>query len=221
MEITKSNYQEDFEDLLVFIDGLGKDIGLPDFDWDAKFWTGQYYGKNYHVRHEDGVYVNAREESGHVVAVFNNHGLGPGRIHCELNIYLPNEDYPDGIRQIRAKLQTNRELTAEATALPTRLEMQAILPTLKGDPGKDGQSAYETAVEGGFEGSRELFATKLADFGSTEAASKADVEEMIRDAFAGSGGGWNPGTGDQAATEEEIYAVARIVYSGECIGDRE
>ena len=37
--MAKINYKSDFDFILTLRDAQGNDIGFPNFDWEARFWT--------------------------------------------------------------------------------------------------------------------------------------------------------------------------------------
>lgn len=97
--MAKINYKSDFDFILTLRNAQGKDIGFPDFDWEARFWTfspicamtASYHG---------GECVNCFNDNGKIHVVINAPTLGCGKLRAELVTHRENSIYPDGERTV-------------------------------------------------------------------------------------------------------------------------
>jgi hypothetical protein len=131
--MTKINYKSDFSAMLQVFDGEGNDVGFPDYDFTAEFYTS---GVNKYVASSiGGVLTNCQNNDGRILVLFDNHHLGVGELQVRFIAQLPAEDYPDTKQQICSpKGDTGIELVLEAALPPDDVQIQAILPYIKGRP---------------------------------------------------------------------------------------
>ena len=80
----------------------------------------------------DGTPVNCRRDGDRVMAVFDNHQLGPGRIRADFHSYIPDPDYPDGTQHVVTPLELEIELVAGPGDVPTAADATVPLPVVNG-----------------------------------------------------------------------------------------
>ncbi|MDE6339488.1 MAG: hypothetical protein K2K97_06850, partial [Muribaculaceae bacterium] len=167
----------------------GNDIGVPDYDWVAHFYT---ISKTVQFTASciNGIYTNCFDDNGQLHIICNNHSLPCGSLQCEFIADIPNAIYPDGSEKIVSPQCVDIELVKGKGDCATSIEVQLQLPMLKGapftyddftpeqleqlkgpqgNPGKDGASAYDQALAGGYTGTEQEFIESLSQ-----------INEMVR-----------------------------------------
>lgn len=158
------NYRSDFDFILpypVWTEGedgkpVMKDIGWPDFDWEVRLWTWNRSNAVVVSRHGDTL-VNCFNDGGRIHVVLDNHNLGAGKLMADYHSMLPDVIYPDGVRDEFWPMELSIELVAGAGDCPTEVEVQTVLPVIRG------KDAYTYAVEHGYEGTEAEFGQSLAE----------------------------------------------------------
>lgn len=145
--MSKVNCKSDFTRYLRIKDLSGKDIGWPDFDWIATFWT---FSKSqaFTASVTAGVPVNChRTADGRIRVVFDNHRLLSGTLKVELIAQIPDEQYPDRLKQIAQTAVLKTELTCAEVQYVGDDEEVIVLPILQstGSDGSGGCSCDEVA----------------------------------------------------------------------------
>lgn len=192
-ETTQKHYRDDFSAVLTLTDGRGDDIGIPDYPWEARFWT--YGPSQSFVASWDGqTRTNWMEQDGRIVVLFNDHGLGPGPLRCEFVCHLPSADYPDGEQRMVVSIDPGITLTScRCASVPSSAQVEAILPYIKGDKGDKG----EPGEPGGA--------------GSCSCPPDADEGDIRQSADAVFGAA--QGADDEPeATEQDINQAAQAVF---------
>lgn len=128
--MNKVNYKSDFDFFLVIRDCRGTDIGFPDFDWECRFYTVQK-ANAFEVSYKGGVYTNCFNDRGRIHVVCDNHGLSAGEIEAELNVFLPNEIYPDGNQHLSTPFSAEIKLIKGPAPCPSTAEVEATIPSIK------------------------------------------------------------------------------------------
>lgn len=146
--MSKVNCKSDFTRYLRIKDLSGKDIGWPDFDWAATFWT---FSKSqaFTVGVTAGVSHNChRTADGRIRVVFNDHRLLSVTLKVELIAQIPDEQYPDRLKQIAQTAVLKTELTCAEVQYVGDDEEVIVLPILHstGSDGSGGCSCV-TATE--------------------------------------------------------------------------
>lgn len=72
-------------------------MGWPAHDWRARFFTSDR-GRAFEASCIGGRCINCLNDSGQIRIVADSHGLGPGRLWCELEEMIPDAGFPDGVR---------------------------------------------------------------------------------------------------------------------------
>lgn len=197
------NYKEDFPLLIRMSNVCGVQTGVPDFDFIirlrshlSEFRAGRKDGELYNCR------VGDREDE--LVVILNNHGLAPcGELLCEMTYFIPDPDMPDGIRTVVRNYKTGIALVTKVADCNSDFdcdcvaEFEVLLPYIKGEPGAaftfedftpeqlellkgdkgdDGKSAYELAIESGYKGLEEEFASALSEVDDMVRQVPADIE---------------------------------------------
>lgn len=164
---------------------------LPtDADFEIKFSTGSPMCA-YTAARRRGMHQNCREENGELWFIFNNHGLQPGMLNYEVHYYLPDERFPDGVRDVFHRGTLNVQLTKENVGCPDKVEVEVMAPYIKGEDGKS--LTYEDLTE---EEKRDLvshFDPEMLGV-SSEEFSEEDIERIAQaviDAESGAGTGEN------------------------------
>lgn len=135
----KINYLSDFDFILRLVDARGNDVGFPDCDWDAVFWTSSK-ANAYKASCKGGVYANCRrEEDGSMRFIFDNQRLGPGSLKWEPHFMFPDALFPDGVRDLYSPEPLDIELVTGRGDDASEVEIEAVLPYIKGDTGEPGK----------------------------------------------------------------------------------
>lgn len=129
----KINYKSDFDFILRLTDCRGEDVGVPDFDWTARFYTAAS-ADAFVASCREGVYSNCFDDNGQLHIVCDGHGLPSGTLLCEFTAELPNGIYPDGSERIVSPQAIGIELVRGKGDCSTEAEAELLLPMLKGDP---------------------------------------------------------------------------------------
>jgi hypothetical protein len=170
MENKKINYQTDFEATLTLLDASGKDIGFPDYDWRAEFYTTNSANR-YIASYINGEYVNCYNKDNKIVIVFDNHHLGTGDLNVKFFALLPNSDYPDESQQVVTPSALAVTLVRYVSELPTDTEVEVLLPMLY-------MTAYDEAVRNGYEGTKEEYYTALSILPSTLKTAQTKIDDI-------------------------------------------
>lgn len=151
-----------------------EDVGWPEYDWTAVFWTSNR-ATTYTASCRGGVLTNCVNDGGRICVVFKNHRLSCGRLKVEFHSELPNGLYPDGIENLYEPQPLDVELVSGAGDCPTEMEVEVMLPYVKG------KDAYEYAVEQGYAGSAEEFARQLAEVGDKQTRLRVSDDMELTD----------------------------------------
>lgn len=130
----KINYKSDFDFILNLTDCRGENIGIPQYDWEARFYTSSQTDA-FVASYKNGTYTNCFDDDGKLHIVCDNHGLPSGTLRCEFIAELPNDIYPDGHDRLICPEPIGIELVRGKGTCPCDLEVQMILPYIKGDKG--------------------------------------------------------------------------------------
>lgn len=144
MENNRRNYRDDFDFLLKLysavldkdgneVKGSRRKLGWPDYDWSATMWTNSK-ANAYTASCTDGKCVNCYNDNGEIHIVVNDHHMGPGTVRLQFLAELPREIYPDGSQRNVISEPVNIELIIGKGDLPTEMEVEMLLPYIKGDP---------------------------------------------------------------------------------------
>lgn len=133
----KKNYKSDFDALLRLRTCAGdgdalRELGWPDYDWTARFYTTNK-ANAYVAGCRGGVCRNCFNDGGRIHVVFNDHGLGLGRLNVEFSAELPDAIYPDGSRLEVTPQSMDVELVQGRGDCGTVAELEVLLPYIKGD----------------------------------------------------------------------------------------
>lgn len=184
------NYKSDFDFILPFPvcrvqdDGTCKpeEIGWPDFDWSARLWASSK--SNVFVASRKGSELtNCYEDKGRIHIVCNNHHLGKGVLNMEIHAELPDEIYPDNVRDVFSPHSLGIELVDGPGDCATDIEVEYMLPYIKGpkgDPGDKGDAfTYDDFTEAQIEEIQRP-ATEAAE----RADEAADNAQAVADEYA-------------------------------------
>lgn len=132
------NYLSDFDFILELKDARGKSVGIPSFDWIARFYTTD---KRQAVIASgiQGELVNCFDDSGRLHIVCNNHHLQPGELQVEFSAHLLNDIYPDGVQCTVTPLPLRLKLVTGAGDDTVTADVELKLPLIKGDAGVPGK----------------------------------------------------------------------------------
>lgn len=133
-----TNYKSDFDFILKIRDCRGNDVGWPSFDWSAKFYTTSK-ANSYTASCIDGECVNCFNDNGKIHVVVNNPGMGIGRLNVDVMCSFPNDIYPDGREDLFTPQPVDIELVSGEGDKGSNVEIQYILPFIKGEKGDDGE----------------------------------------------------------------------------------
>lgn len=132
------NYKSDFDFVLKLKECKGEnkeaaEVPFPDCDWEAVFYTSSK-PNSYTASCKGGKYVNCFKDKDGIHFVFNNHRMGVGTLKWEPHFEIPNDIYPDKIKDIFSMQQLDIELVSGQGDCPTSAEVEVLLPYIKGDP---------------------------------------------------------------------------------------
>ena len=127
----KVNYRSDFDFILRLSDCRGDDIGFPDYDWEARFYTRGNRANAYVASCKGGECVNCFNDGGRVHVVVNSPRLGLGELFVDFKASLPNLIYPDEHQDEMAPLSTGIELVRGAAPCPCSAEVELVLPYVR------------------------------------------------------------------------------------------
>lgn len=153
------NYKSDFDAVVRIRDCQGREIGWPDYDWSARFYTERGKANPYIASCKGGVCTHCFNDGGKIHVVFNSHRMGKGPVLVEFHAAVPNAIYPDGTQDLFRPQLTDIELVDGPGDCPTEAEIELMAPYIKG------KDALEYAREAGYEGDAEQFARDLAAVG--------------------------------------------------------
>lgn len=127
----KVNYRSDFDFILRLSDCRGDDIGFPDYDWEARFYTRGNRANAYVASCKGGECVNCFNDGGRVHVVVNGPRLGLGELFVDFKASLPNSIYPDEHQDEMAPLSTGIELVRGAAPCPCSADVELMLPYVR------------------------------------------------------------------------------------------
>lgn len=127
------NYRSGVDYILVLKDARGNDIGWPDYDWSARVYTRRRMCA-VEVSCRGGVPVNCWNDNGRVHVALKDHRLEPGVMTIEFTAELPDGHFPDGSKPVAVPVEVGLELVRGAAPCPKQMEIDLVLPYIKGDP---------------------------------------------------------------------------------------
>lgn len=128
----KINYKSDFDFILRLTDCKGVNIGFPDFDWEAKFYTNSK-ANAFVASSRNGKTVNCFNDEGQIHVVVDGHKMGIGNLNVEMRMELPNDIYPDGVQNDVQPMPLDIELVSGQGDCPTTAEIEVRLPYINGN----------------------------------------------------------------------------------------
>ncbi len=180
MDMQKQNYRSEFDAILRLRDCRGNEVGWPDFDWRARFYTGTSKVNAYTASCVGGVCENCYNDGDRIHVVFDNHRLSPGVLNVEFCADLPNSVYSDGSQRLVKPQPLGIELVTGAGACRCdEISLEVMLPFAV-------VSAYETAQKAGFAGTQDEYYAALSMLPALSAsvsdlaAAKAEVAAALR-----------------------------------------
>lgn len=183
-EIVEKDYRDDFEMVINAKDLCGSPLGMPEGDFRMEFRT--FSNRPYIAGRIDGELVNCYEAHGAVHVLFDNHGLHPGRLRCDLAQSIPNPQYPDGVQTVYKSFTLPVQLVAPPCSIDMieNVEVDVILPYIKGEDGKT--LTYSDMTE---DEKKDLAAKIAAEIGTIE-GGEIDLtgyvtEDEMREALNG------------------------------------
>ena len=99
----KIHYKSDFALILSGID-------FPDYNFDIVLLTDG--STKFTASYTDGVKTNVANCDGAIEIIADSHGLAPGYVRGRLTRYIPDIDFPDGVRSVVDEFTTDIVLTA-------------------------------------------------------------------------------------------------------------
>lgn len=137
----KINYKSDFDFIFRVAGADGRDIGFPDFDFEARFFTSNRLNAAV-ASSIGGVCSGCFNDNGAIHVVINRPALAPGRLQVQLKTSVPDAMFPDGCRDSYFPLPLDIELVPGLGDAPAEAEIEATvnaLAYLKGDKGEQGE----------------------------------------------------------------------------------
>ena len=133
----KVNYKSDFDFILKLTDCRGNAVGWPQYDWTAVFWTATR-ANSFTASHHGDELVNCFEDNGQIHIVCNSPRMGRGVLRVEFHAEIPDAIYPDDVRDTYEPQPLEIELVDGAGDCPTDMEVELMLPYIKGEKGDKG-----------------------------------------------------------------------------------
>lgn len=129
--MAKINYKSDFDFILTLRDAQGNDIGFPDFDWEARFWT---FSPMHAVAAScrGGKCEGCFNDNDKIHIVVNAPALGCGRLHAEVVTHHKNDIYPDGERTVYTPDALDIELVPGRGDAQMSANAGIVVPTAAG-----------------------------------------------------------------------------------------
>lgn len=178
--IIEKNFKSDFDFLLKLKDKKGNQIGFPDYDFVGRIFS-------CHDRHNpferERVYEFSRRgdrlkncfnDDGRLHIIMCNHHLGPGRLHLDLDSFLPNPMYEEGVKKVQDKLCLSIELVDGPGDHDFFIEDEEVTLDYVF------YTAFELAKAGGFDGSEEDFNEALSQIGEINDRVKSHSLDITR-----------------------------------------
>lgn len=128
----KINYQSDFDFILRLVDCRGEEMGIPDYDWEARLYTTSK-SDAFVASCTGGEYVNCYNDNGQIHIVCDGHHLSSGTLKCEFIAQIPNGIYPDEYEKVVVPAPLDIELVRGVASCPHGVDIELILPYIKGD----------------------------------------------------------------------------------------
>lgn len=198
-------YKSDFDFILKLRDCAGKDMGWPDFDWSARFWTTSK-ANVFIASCKNGVPVNCYNDNGRIHVVFDNPGFGCGVLQVEYHLRFPNPIYPDGRRDVYGHETLDLQLTDGAGDCMDPAEIELTIPYAVVD-------AYNMAVASGFSGTKEEYYAglnmlpALSGLVSDLEAGKREIADTL--------GFYGEQTGPDTTLRDMAHMVGRVFREAE------
>ncbi|MDE5645380.1 MAG: hypothetical protein K2I45_07025, partial [Muribaculaceae bacterium] len=185
-ETRRVNHMSDFDAILRLTDCRGNDIGWPECDWRARFWSASK-SNAYEASCIGGECRNCFNDGGRIHVVFKDHRMGVGTLQCRLTLDLPDGIYPDGIRRDVSPAPLGVELVNGAGDCPTTAEIEMLLPFIKGDQGE--KMTYADLTE---DDKRDLISPLTAALDDYVTTEDLDVAKraVFDDQFLAAAGTW-------------------------------
>lgn len=171
----KINYKSDFDLILNLTDCEGREIGWPSHDWTSRFRT-VGSARAFTASCRGGECVNCYNDGGRIRVVFDGHGLGCGRLHCEFAIEIPDSSYPDGFHRVVTATDLDVELVGGSPLCGAGGASEVIAPVLY-------RTAYDALTAGGYSGSYEEYCAMMQLIAETggQFATADDVKALGED----------------------------------------
>lgn len=150
----KINYKSDFGAILRLYDSQGKEVGFPDQDFKALFYTPGNKANAYTASCIGGECTNCYNDNGVIHVVFDNHRMGVGQLKVEFTMSVADARYPDGHKDTVSPYSLDLELVLGKSDDIDDSEIEFIVPYAVID-------AYDMAVSSGYTGTREEYITGL------------------------------------------------------------
>ncbi len=148
------NYESDFDFMLWFVregaDGWPERF-FPDYDFTGVLSC----GRRFVFSRRGERYVNCRREGDGLRVICDNHELGPGTVALKIMAELPDGIYGDGYRRVVSDEPTPIILVRGRGDEPSKIDIALTVPFIF-------RSAYDMAVDAGFEGTEEEFGRATA-----------------------------------------------------------
>lgn len=151
--LKRKNYKSDFDAILhLYACSYGAEgekpaeVGWPDYDWEARFFTGTVKANTYVASCKGGVCKNCYNDNGRIHVVFNKHHLGAGVLNVEFYAALPNAIYPDGTQDEVSPQALGIELVTGRGDCGTLADVEVFLPMIKGDKGDKGDKGEDAVI---------------------------------------------------------------------------
>lgn len=183
------NYRSDFKarvrlfGVVTKADGTEehRDLGWPEFDWRLRFWTG-IKANAYEASYLGGECVNCVNEGGRVLVVFDRHRMGPGTLNVEFIGEVPDGLFPDGSCRSVTPQPLDVQLTLEKGDYPEEIDVDLLLPLVKGDKGDKGDPGEVTSEQ--FEEAKEVFRHELVGLWDETERIRTLIAELHSDKTA-------------------------------------
>lgn len=127
----KVNYKSSFDFILELHDRSGRNLGMPSYDWEAVFFTASPLN-TFRAGRFGGKCFNCFDDDGNIHIVAKGHKLHKGVLNVEFTAFLPDEIYPDGVRDVMDPEELDIELVEGKGDCANDLKAVVTLPVLGG-----------------------------------------------------------------------------------------
>ncbi|MDE5774585.1 MAG: hypothetical protein K2H86_09055 [Muribaculaceae bacterium] len=138
-DIGRVNYRDPFKVAVRILDAKGDPCLEPWYDFRITLISGD---SRFEATRIDGVMTHCHvspDDPDEIIVDATDHGLYPcPLLTIRVSVTFPDADSPDGFRSVTRTLTPGIALVCDQESLPTAVEIEAIMPVIKGEKGDRG-----------------------------------------------------------------------------------